>query len=274
MALLDRLVWQIEVHLDETPSLAVLSERCTVSQHHMCRVFRQVTGLSIMSYIRARRLSRAARRIALDDMDILAAALEAGYTSHAAFTRAFAAYFGCAPSIVRQARSLSTLSLMEPLEMKKEMIVDIAEPEMRHRAEFRVVGLSKRCSFESIAEIPGLWQAFNAREDEVENAVPGAAYGVCCDADDNGQFRYLAGMEASGRTHGMDHVDIPAQRYAVFTHRGHVSDLPKTVYTIWNKALPDAGLSPAAAPDFEVYGHRFDVETGRGDVEIWIPVTE
>jgi AraC family transcriptional regulator len=30
----------------------------------------------------------------------------------------------------------------------------------------------------------------------------------------------------------MEHVDLPAQRYAVFTHDGHISALPKTVYTV------------------------------------------
>ena len=70
----------------------------------------------------------------------------------------------------------------------------------------------------------------------------------------------------------MDDVSIPAGRYAVFTHSGHISDLPKTVYTIWNKSLPDAGLNTREAPDFELYDCRFDPLTGRGDVEIWIPI--
>ena len=67
-------------------------------------------------------------------------------------------------------------------------------------------------------------------------------------------------------------LDIPAGTYAVFTHRGHISDLPKMVYTAWNKGLPDAGLEPTMAPDFEVYDERFDPKTGRGVVELWLPV--
>ena len=80
-------------------------------------------------------------------------------------------------------------------------------------------------------------------------------------------------IEALPKTQGMDFVDIPASRYAVFTHSGHISDFPKTVYTIWNKYLPDAGLEPAGTPDFELYDRRFDPDTGRGDVEIWIPIS-
>ena len=55
-------------------------------------------------------------------------------------------------------------------------------------------------------------------------------------------------------------------------HDGHISDISKTIYTIWNKALSDEGLEPAETPDFELYDQRFDAATGRGTVEIWIPV--
>ena len=272
MALLEQIAWHIEFRLGETVNLKLLSEACAVSTYHMCRVFQQGAGMSIMSYARARRLSVAAKRIAGGEESLLNVALDAGYTSHAAFTRAFARCFGVLPSTIRTTRCLSTLTLMEPLDVKKEMIVDVAKPELRERQAFRVVGLSAACTFENTSAIPGLWQAANAREDEIEGAVTGVGYGVCCDHDETGRFRYVAGVEAAGKTEGMDHVDIPAGRYAVFTHNGHVSDLPRTVYTIWNKSLPDLGLEPAKAPDFERYDRRFDPETGRGAVEIWIPI--
>lgn len=271
--MLDKIIWQTETMLGETITLELLSKKCAVSPYHICRVFQQGMGMSIMSYVRGRRLSIAAQAIAERDEVILNVAIDAGYASHEAFTRAFASYFGVLPSTVRTARSVSHLSLMEPLKMKKDMIVDVAKPETRDREAFRVVGLSTQCSFEDTSSIPGLWQSFNAQEDEVIGAVEGAAYGVCFDADETGQFRYTAGFEAAEKTEGMDYVDLPAGRYAVFTHTGHVSDLPKTVYTIWNKSLPDLGLEPAKASDFERYDNRFDPETGRGTVEIWIPIS-
>ena len=83
----------------------------------------------------------------------------------------------------------------------------------------------------------------------------------------------MAGVPADGDTpDGMESLDVPAGQYAVFTHSGHIADLPKTIYTIWNKTLGEAGLKPRAAPEFELYDKRFDPETGRGIVEVWIPV--
>ena len=133
------------------------------------------------------------------------------------------------------------------------------------------------CTFEDNAGIPSVWQQFVRREGEIENADLGAGYGLCCNADEAGRFRYVAAVGVRGTgdvPDGMEAVDVPAQRYAVFTHSGHISDIKKTVYTVWNKALPDAGLTPARSPDFELYDKRFDPETGRGIVEIWIPVEE
>ena len=70
----------------------------------------------------------------------------------------------------------------------------------------------------------------------------------------------------------MEKHTLPAGTYAVFSHKGHISDFSKTVYSIWNKALVDNDMTPRHAPDFELYDSRFNPDTGRGEVEIWIPV--
>ncbi|PJI84648.1 AraC family transcriptional regulator [Yoonia maricola] len=275
MSLINKLIWQMELRLHEPVQLEVLANVCAVSPYHMARSFRQATGLSPMAYLRARRLSVAAAELADGDRDILTIALDAQYNSHEAFTRAFASYFRVLPNSVRKARSLQNLNLMEPLKMQQEMIVDVPAPELKTRDAFRVIGMSARCSFGNNAPIPPLWQTLNARVGAFDERALAVGYGVCCDADGHGNFRYVAGFAGIANTaipKGMDDVMIPAGKYAVFVHKGHIADFPKTVYTVWNKALPDAGLTPRQAPEFELYDHRFDVTTGRGVVELWIPV--
>ena len=65
---------------------------------------------------------------------------------------------------------------------------------------------------------------------------------------------------------------IPEQRYAVFSHRDHISTIRRTINTIWSKWLPESAHEAADAPDFERYGEEFDARTGTGGVEIWIPI--
>ena len=65
---------------------------------------------------------------------------------------------------------------------------------------------------------------------------------------------------------------IAAQKYAVFAHRDHISTIRNTVMTIWNRWLPESGHEVADAPDFERYTDSFDPRTGKGGLEIWIPL--
>ncbi|ABD54869.1 AraC family transcriptional regulator [Jannaschia sp. CCS1] len=270
MPLLDKMIWHIETQLDAPLTLETLADRCAVNVHHMCRAFQFSTGLSVMAYVRARRLSRAAHVLADGEADILTMALEAGYGSHEAFTRAFRAYLGVLPSQVKEACDLSNLSLMEPLKMDNSRIIDVAKPEIRTREAFRVVGFGADVTGFDISAIPGLWQRFAAQYQEL--GADGVTYGVSYDIGEDGDFRYIAGLEWPDVPDGMVTVDLPAARYAVFTHDGHIGDLPKMIYTIWNKALPGSGLEPATTPEFELYDHRFNAVTGLGVVEHWVPL--
>jgi AraC family transcriptional regulator len=58
------------------------------------------------------------------------------------------------------------------------------------------------------------------------------AYGVCTNGDDAGNFDYIAGVEVSDFSdlpRDFFRVRIPEQRYAVFTHRDHVSTIRHTI---------------------------------------------
>ncbi len=275
MSIAEKAVWHLEARLAEPCSLAELAVLCGVSTFHLTRAFRLPTGLSPIAYQRARRLSEAARRLADGADDILTVALDAQYGSHEAFTRAFTAQFGASPSAVRQARSLLNLQLTEPFAMDKDLIVDIASPRIEDSPTRRIVGLSDRFTFETNTRIPALWQEFSTHLGGYAGDERVATYGVCYDASDEEEFSYMAGVEVKAKAEApspLKTITIAAGRYAVFEHSGHISDLRKAVYTIWNKALPESGLTYRPAPDFERYDGRFNPETGVGLVEIWMPI--
>ena len=270
MALVDKIIWQIETHLDDPLSLNTLADRCAVNVHHMARAFQLRTGHSVMGYTRARRLSKAARAIADGERDLIQVALTAGYGSHAAFTRAFSAAYGIAPSAVRSVGHLPD-NMMEPFPMSQANPTQIAAPDIRERAAFRVVGFETLCKDRDISAIPGLWQQLGVRLADFGGPAP-ETYGVSTDATPEGDFRYMAGMECDTVPEGATTLTVPAGRYAVFTLTGHIADLPPLIAAIWDHGLNDLGLTPANAPEFERYDHRFDPIQGRGTLEIWIPV--
>ena len=110
-------LWYIESHFSGELSLEEIAAHGGVSRFHMTRAFGAVTGHSIMRYVRARRLTEAARALSDGAPDILTLAIEAGYGSHEAFTRAFRDQFGTTPEEVRAQRRLDNLNLVEPIKM-------------------------------------------------------------------------------------------------------------------------------------------------------------
>lgn len=71
--------------------------------------------------MRGRRLTEAARSLACGAPDILAVALDAGYGSHEAFTRAFRDRFGPTPETIRAQGNLNEIEPMEPIKMDETL---------------------------------------------------------------------------------------------------------------------------------------------------------
>jgi AraC family transcriptional regulator len=270
-------LWFIESHLADALTLDEIAGVAGISRFHMVRAFAAATGLSVMRYVRARRLTEAARALANGAPDILTLALDADYGSHEAFTRAFRDHFGVTPETVRASTCLDHIKLQEPIPMDSTLTDNLQAPRFQTTKPLLVAGIGERYSCESAAAIPGQWQRFNQLVACIPGRIGPVAYGVCCNGDDAGNFDYIAGVQVSDFSdlpREFSSVRIPEQRYAVFTHREHISTIRRTVNTIWNHWLPASGLKAADAPFFERYDENFDPLTGNGGLEIWIPVRE
>jgi AraC family transcriptional regulator len=268
-------LWFVESHLARPLTLDDIAEITGVSRFHLVRAFAAATGISVMRYVRARRLTEAARALAAGAPDILHVALDAEYGSHEAFTRAFRDHFGITPEKVRATTCLSTLKLQEPILMDSTAFEKIAPPRFETGKAMLVAGIGDRFSHDNGAGIPGLWQRFHQYVGNLPGRVGPVAYGVCCNGDDSGNFDYIAGVEIvdfSDLPREFSRVRIPAQRYAVFTHTDHISTIRRTVNTIWNHWLPSSGHKMADASTFERYDEKFDPATGNGGFEIWVPI--
>src|ERR1700729_551899 len=154
-------LWYIESHLADTLTLDEISGVAGVSRFHMVRAFAAATGFSVMRYVRARRLSEAARALAGGAPDILSLALEADYGSHEAFTRAFRDHFGVTPEAVRGSTCLDHLRLQEPIVMDSTLIDNLRAPRFQTGKPLLIAGLGERITWENGAGIPGQWHRFH-----------------------------------------------------------------------------------------------------------------
>src|SRR5258707_11011597 len=189
-------LWFIESHLADALTLDEIADVAGVSRFHLVRAFAAATGLPVMRYVRARRLSEAARALASGAPDILTLALDADYGSHEAFTRAFRDHFGMTPEAVRSSTCLDNLRLQEPIVMDSTVIDNLQAPRFQTGKAFLVAGIGERYTWESGGPaIPGQWQRFHQSVEDIPGRVGKVAYGVCCNGDDAGNFDYITGVE-------------------------------------------------------------------------------
>ena len=272
-----RALWFVENRLSDEMSLNGIADVIGVSPQHLARAFGAATGRSLRNYARGRRLTEAVRRLVDGETSILAVALDHGYGSHGAFTRAFRDEFGVTPEAFRRNPAQYALRLTEPVQMDKSKLIDLDPPRFENGERLSIAGFGARYSFEAREGIPDQWRRFGTHIGHVPGQLTPQTYGVAFNFDDAGTFTYVAGVRVR------DFSEIPGEfatvvieprRYAVFKHNGHVIGLHRSHYTIMNDWAPKNEFAIASAPNFELYHRDFDPVTGLGTIEIWMPLDD
>jgi AraC family transcriptional regulator len=159
-------------------------------------------------------------------------------------------------------------------------MTQLEKPTFKDGESFIVAGLRHRFDGHTVKDIPALWQRMGPYFDSLPEQVGRSAYGLVIDLSDSRQFDYVAGIEVSSAVNlpnELISISIPAQHYAAFPHREHVTKLKDTMTAVWREWLPSSGYqlrrdSTDSPGMIEYYGPKFDPKTGIGDVEVWVPV--
>lgn len=274
--LVARAEWFIESFLTEPLTLEVIAEHCRASPFHLTRAFAARRGMPLMRYVWRRRLSSAAVALANTDQSVLDIALDAGYASHEAFSRAFKAEFDLTPTQVRAQGATSGLSLTtRPLETTSMPRI-LSTPVIVTSAERAFVGLSVPYDMQTRSQIPAQWAAYNREGVTPDGAIPNAWYGVCHSFSPEGEgFEYLCGVEVTGAPSvavGHTVVRAPAGRWASAASKAHVSDMGRAWSELYEEWLPELRLELRPSVAVEHYPLAFDGRTGEGGWELWVPI--
>ena len=87
---------------DDSLTLKHLAQSLGYSEYYVSRKFKEISGMQLRDYLRYRKLAFALKQIRDTDCGILDIALNYGFSSHEAFTRAFKEAYGLTPSKYRQ----------------------------------------------------------------------------------------------------------------------------------------------------------------------------
>jgi len=92
----------IKRHDDEALTLNNLSHKLGYSEFYISRKFKEISGMQFRDYLRYRKLAFALKEVRDTQNGFLDIALNYGFSSHEAFTRAFREAYGITPSEYRK----------------------------------------------------------------------------------------------------------------------------------------------------------------------------
>jgi len=188
----------IETNLDHELPLAEVSGAAGVSRWHFQRIFCAVTGETLKTYIRARRLARSLERLADTDMRIICIAILAGFESQESFTRAFRKAFDMSPYQFRRLgrRNLFLRKAQFDADYLRHITTNLSmEPQLIEQEPMILVGCARGSS---VGALPDSMIRFD---------LPAATYahfthrGPATDIDRTVNYIYSTWLTGSGYRH-------------------------------------------------------------------------
>lgn len=276
----------IEEHLEDEIEVSLAAQRALCSEYHFTRMFSFLAGIPLSEYIRRRRLTLAAFKLQGSQQRIIDIALEAGYSSPDAFTRAFQQVHGVTPS---EARSAGT-----PLKAFPRMSFQLTirgGSEMNYRMEekeaFSIVGLKKRVPIQFSGvnpEIAAMWQSLNMEMitelKGLSNTVPAGMISASVNfsegrMEERGELDHYIGVATTLESPvSYAKLEVPASTWAVFEA---VGPFPDTLQNIWGRIysewFPSSNYEQVEGPEI-LWNESKDTTSPMYRSEIWIPVQE
>ncbi|MEM1230520.1 MAG: AraC family transcriptional regulator [Pseudomonadota bacterium] len=270
-------LWYIDSHCRTPMKIGDAAAAAGVSRYHFARAFTYAVGMSPRRYLRRRRVALAWEAIEGGAQDLLTVALDVGYGSHEAFSRAFRAELGVTPEQARAQGLPPTTHIQAAIRYEELIMSTPLDVRVEERKAFRIAGLERLHDDMPSPLISEQWQRFAPHIGQIPNQVGMTSYGAMPPEKEHEEapYRYLCAVEVSsleGLPDGLTGYDVEAGTYAIAQHRDHVSSVGQSFAALYGSWLPASGYEPLPGYCLEVYGAAFDPMTGNGGFELWVPV--
>lgn len=252
-----------EAGTDDLLSLDALASVACLSPFHFHRVFTGMVGESVKAYIRRLRLERASTMLAFTERPVMDVALETGYESQEAFTRAFKTRFGQSPAQYR--KSGCRLAPSNPLLQEPFMPVSthFSPDALGLHVEIRTIPAIRVAAVRHVgpyAECGTAWKTLCAWAGS-KGLISGNTIfmGICHDdpaVTAPEKIRFDASMSLPEGVHAeapATELTVRGGEYAVALHRGPFENLYASYAALCGQWIPAAGREMAMEPSVEVY---------------------
>lgn len=241
----------IENNIYNKITLDDISLHTGISKYYLHRMFKSLTGESIIEYVQSRKLTSSINELINTNMRIIDIAMNYGFEYEQSYIRAFRKKFGYTPLKVRTDQI--ALEIKEKININDILAVDNSityKPSFVFMQKFYLIGnkhklLSK--SGDKTANAYGRDFFYNYRQ-KVVNAINPQIYFGYTDwsGSNDGFIYYIPSVQAADLNHipeGMTGISVPANKYVVFRFIGffrpddisgrHVGRLIVQLYSKW-----------------------------------------
>ena len=248
----------IDANLEGDLSVKALSQVANFSEFHFHRQFTVFVGVPVSRYVQLMRLRRAAHRlIALPHLSVMDAALDTGFDSPEAFSRAFKRALGLSPGAFRKAPDWKVWhSVFAIPHFSRSIAMQVRTVDF---PEVRVAALEHRGP-------PGLlnqsvqtfirWRQQSGQSPVASSRTFGIPYGNP-DTTPAQDFHFAICGEihdtVAPNAFNVGELIIPAGRCAVVRHVGSTDHIGETIYPIYREWLPASGEELRDHPLFFEY---------------------
>lgn len=269
----------IEQNLDGDISYEEAAKIACCSTNYFQRMFAYVTGITLVEYIRRRRMTQAAFELQTKDMKVLDIAMKYGYTSPTAFNRAFQSVHGINPAMAKSQGC--KLCAYPPIKFSIQIQKGSDMPyRVEEKAPMRIVGIRIPLTYDidkNYKLIPSFWEQTKQSEMfyqilNLNNTPQKRVLGISIYNEIHEVYYYIATETDKHVPEGMYEYEIPASLWAVFESKGPFKESIQTIYKrFFTEWLPFSGYKYAEIAEVEAYP-VYDEAISSGYAEIWMSI--
>jgi AraC family transcriptional regulator len=283
---IDRVIDYLRRNLDRPVKLDELAGVACFSEFHFHRIFSAVSGETLNSFTNRLRLEKAARLLRYSGRSLTDIALDCGFSSSAAFSRAFRSGYDTSPSQFRKSGEIKKSKICKELFSAQEYLLPMSAEEKRAAFPVRLIDVPERqVAYIRVKNAFEMDRVLAALKTLIEWAKSqgifsqGTLFGMSVDdphVTPKHLYRYEVCLACSlpfECIKGMSGLTMPAMRYATTRVSGDIRTVTTATDYLIRGWLINSDYEPEHAPGLEIFLDKENaMDWSHFELELCIPV--
>lgn len=272
----------IEENLENDIDMAEVAKIARCSEFHFKKMFSYLAGITLLEYVRRRRLTMAGFELKGQHMKVIDVAIKYGYHSPDSFAKAFYQLYGINPSEVNK-----TGKSMKYFPRMTFQLTITGGSELNYRIEtkeaFTIVGIKERIPLVYKGENPAITEMLTkitgdvySKLQSLANVEPLGGYNASLNIrerenEEKAELDHLIGVATTKKDLlGLDSLHVVASTWVIFTVLGNPANIQEVWGRIYTEWFPSSNYQVVEGSEI-LFTDR-DSSSPNYKSEIWIPV--